>query len=101
MLLSVPTFQRARRSRPVLDRWPQLLQGNLRPAAVVDCEVLVGHSVGVADLARGFDGVEEAFKFLSADAQYDDDLPGIVPAYPERIALVRADGMGKAVLRSE
>src|SRR5258708_8106089 len=101
MWLSDPIFQRARRSRPVLDCWPQQLQGNLRPAAVVDGEVLVGHGVGVADLARGFDGVEEAFKFLSADTQDDDALAGVVPGSPEKIPLVRPNVLAKPLLRSD
>src|SRR5258708_10396460 len=89
------------RSRPVLEAWPQLLQGNLRLAAVVDGEVLVGHRVGVANFARRFDGVEIAFKFLPANTQHRDALGLVLPWSPETVALVMADVFWQAVLRAE
>ena len=44
---------------PVLDSRPQLLHGNPGLAAIVDGEVLIGHGIRMANLARRFDGIEE------------------------------------------
>src|SRR5882724_3304259 len=86
---------------PVLDSRPQLLHGNLGLAAIVNSEMLVGHGIRVADLARGFHGIEEQLQSRPGYTHGDDALVLVVSGSPQKIALMRANGLWQAVLWPE
>src|SRR5450759_1911707 len=88
-------------SIPILQPWPDLVQGPLEAAAMEDVEMLVRHRVGVINAGDLLNGGETRLEILLPSSHDDDTFAGVATRTPEDVALMPADCGRQAVLGTE